>query len=87
MPDGSFRSPPATPAQQQAARDRFGAYIAATYKPCPACDRQQAGPVHRTNVKLWTIRADRARRHDGVDPVSGVTLADAEWHLAVIRPG
>ena len=56
----------------------------ARFIPCPACDRRQAGPLHRTSARLWQGRADRARRHEGTDPVSGVTLEDAERHLSKI---
>lgn len=86
MADGGLRSPRLarkTPAESQAA---FARFIAAYYKPCPGCDDQRAGPLHRTSRKLWEGRADRARRHDGTDPFSGVSLADCECHLAAIGP-
>jgi hypothetical protein len=68
-----------TQAEVEAAR----AHLAAVVIPCPACDNPQAGPLHRTSARLWQGRADRAREN-GTDPVSGVTLAEAERHLAAI---
>jgi len=58
------------------------AKLMAMFKPCPACGRQQAGPIHRTSVRLWQGRADRAADNDGTDPLSGVTSDEAERHLA-----
>lgn len=63
---------------------RARAWIAANWIPCPACSDQQAGPIHRTSARLWQGRADRARSHEGTDPLSGVTLDDATRHLAAI---
>jgi hypothetical protein len=73
-----------TPEERRAALARWKAYEAAHYIPCPACDNQAAGPLHRTSVRLWRGRAERAQGNDGADPLSGVTLEDAERHLAAI---
>lgn len=64
-----------------AAAERARAYLAAAFVPCHSCDSQQAGPLHRTSEHLWRERAERARADDGTDPVSGVSLAEAERHL------
>jgi hypothetical protein len=68
---------PVSRAEAAAAR----AYLAAAYVPCHSCGNQQAGPLHRTSEHLWRDRAERARANDGTDPVSGVSLAEAERHL------
>lgn len=69
-----------TPAEaRQALADLMARYV-----PCDACGNQQAGPLHRTSARLWQGRADRARRNGDVDPVSGLTLTEAERHLAVM---
>lgn len=59
-------------------------YVSRFYTQCPACDNPQAGPLHRGSTRLWQGRAERARENGGTDPVSGVTLAEAERHLAAI---
>ena len=64
--------------------ERARASLMARFIPCPACEIQQAGPIHRTSAQLWQGRAERARRHEGTDPVSHVTLENADRHLAAI---
>jgi len=54
------------------------------FKPCAACGGLQAGPAHRKSLLLWTRRGERASANGGTDPVSGVTLDDAQRHLAAI---
>jgi hypothetical protein len=54
------------------------------YGPCPGCELRRAGSLHRGSARLWQGRAGRARENDGTDPVSDVTLDDAERHLAAI---
>lgn len=50
---------------------------------CPACG-ELTGGVHRKGVRLWEGRRDRALANDGTDPVSGVSLGDAQRHLAYL---
>jgi hypothetical protein len=74
-----------TPEEAAQALARSKAYFAANWIQCPACGSKQAGPLHRTSIRLWQGRAERARHNGGTDPVSHVTLEDAERHLAAIR--
>lgn len=53
------------------------------FKECPGCGEQQ-GHVHRGSLQLWKERADRARVHKGVDPVSGYTLEAIAKHMNAI---
>ncbi len=55
--------------------------LMARFRPCPACDSEQAGPIHRTSTRLWRERAERARR---AIAVAERELAEAEGHLAAI---
>jgi hypothetical protein len=80
-----------TPAEREARIERnsanIKAWLARDFPPCPYCGVQQAGPIHRKSEDLWRGRAGRARENEGIDPVSGVTLEDAECHLAGIFAG
>lgn len=77
----------ANPAAVQQSLERARRHLAAlmaNYKPCPACSKEQAGPIHRTSRALWSLYQERAQRNGGTDPVSRETLPSIERHLAQI---